>query len=126
MTLATGAMVAWISSNRLRLNPSHTQYIWMGTRQQLAKHDGAAIAASFSHIEFSVTFRDLGVTLDQELTFASHINRLCRDCYYQLRQLRTISRSLILLLLLLHLSMILSQLDLTTAPHSTLVSIADA
>src|SRR6218665_1689971 len=34
------------------------------------------------------------LTLDQQLIFAPHINRLCRDCYYQLRQLRVISRSL--------------------------------
>jgi len=52
------------------------------------------------------TVQDLEVTLDQELTFAPHINCLCRDCYYQLRQLRIDSRSL--LLLLLHLSMLLS------------------
>ena len=45
-------------------------------------------------IVFSVTVRDLGVTLDQELTFSPRINRLCRDCYYQLSQLRIISRSL--------------------------------
>jgi len=32
MTLAAGALVAWISSNRLWLNPSKTQYIWLGTR----------------------------------------------------------------------------------------------
>src|SRR6218665_2367626 len=38
--------------------------------------------------------QDLGLTLDQQLTFAPHINRLCRDCYYQLRQLRVISRCL--------------------------------
>src|SRR6218665_294847 len=38
-TLAAGALVAWMSSNRLRLNPSKTQYIWLGTRQQLAKLD---------------------------------------------------------------------------------------
>src|SRR6218665_3376835 len=41
-----------------------------------------------------LTVRDLGLTLDQQLTFAPHINRLCRDCYYQLRQLGVISRSL--------------------------------
>src|SRR6218665_2622422 len=94
MTLPTGALVAWMSSNRLRLNPSKTQYIWLGTRQQLAKLDLAAMAVSFPHIAFSLTVRDLGLTLDQQLTFAPHINRLCRDCYYQLRQLRVISRSL--------------------------------
>ena len=36
MTLATGALVAWMSSNRLGLNPSKTQYIWLGTVHTLA------------------------------------------------------------------------------------------
>jgi len=91
--------------------------------QQLAKLDLSAAAASFPHIVFSVTVGDLGVTLDQELTFATHISHLCRDCYYQQRQLRTISHSLLLLLLHLHVSMPLSQFDLTIALHSTLVSL---
>src|SRR6218665_3539560 len=69
-------------------------YIWLGTRQQLAKLDLAAMAVRFPHIAFSLTVRDLGLTLDQQLTFAPYINRLCRDCCYQLRQLRVISRSL--------------------------------
>ena len=30
----------------------------------------------------------------QELTFAPHLHRLSRDCYYQLRQLRTVALSL--------------------------------
>ena len=64
MTLATGALVAWMSSNRLRLNPSKTQYIWLGTRQQLAKLDLAAMAVRFPHIAFSLSVRDLGLTLD--------------------------------------------------------------
>src|SRR6218665_2345186 len=87
-----------MSSNRLRLNPSKTQYIWLNTCQQLAKLDLAAMAVSFPHIAFSVrpTVRDLGLTLDQTLNFAPRINRLCQswDCYYQLHQLRIISRSL--------------------------------
>src|SRR6218665_2666151 len=85
-----------MSSNRLRLNPSKTQYIWLDTCQQLAKLDLAAMAVSFPHIAFSVrpTVRDLGLTLDQPLTFAPRINRLCYDFYFQLRQLRIISRSL--------------------------------
>src|SRR6218665_2471061 len=35
-----------------------------------------------------------GVTLDCQLTFATHISLLSRDCLYQLRQLRTVTRSL--------------------------------
>src|SRR6218665_1101596 len=52
------------------------------------------IAADFPHFICSSVFRDLGVALDQELTFAPHIHRLCRDSYYQLRQLGTAIRSL--------------------------------
>src|SRR6218665_489288 len=94
MTFAPGGLGGWIVTNRLRLNPSKTQYIWLGTRQQLAKLDLAAMALRFPRIAFSLTVRDLRLTLDQQLTFAPHINRLCRDCYYKLRQLRVISRSL--------------------------------
>jgi len=45
-------------------------------------------------LQFSVTVCDLGVTLDQELTFAPHIQCLCCDSYYWMCQLRPISRSL--------------------------------
>src|SRR6218665_2992144 len=53
-----------------------------------------ALTSTFPHLTFSSTVRDLGVTLDQELTLAPHTHSLCRACYYQLRQLRTVSRSL--------------------------------
>src|SRR5688572_31616197 len=39
MSLAMESLGAWMSSNRLRLNSLKTQFIWLGTRQQLAKLD---------------------------------------------------------------------------------------
>jgi len=36
---ATETLQNWMSTNRLRLNPTKTQLIWLGTRQQLAKID---------------------------------------------------------------------------------------
>jgi ribonuclease P/MRP protein subunit RPP40 len=91
---AMETLEAWMSSNRLRLNPTKTQYIWFGTRQQLAKIDMKALALEFPLVTFSPFVRDLGIILDQELTFTRHINLLCRSCYYQLRQLKVVSRSL--------------------------------
>src|SRR6218665_695991 len=85
---------AWMSSNCLRLNPTKTQLIWFGTRQQLAKIDIGSLAIKYPHFTFSSSVHDLGVTLDQERTFVQHINLLCRSCYYQLRQIRVVSRSL--------------------------------
>src|SRR5688572_17628791 len=77
-----------MSSNRFRFNFLKTQFIWLCT------HHMAALATAFPHFVFSSVVRDLGVTLDQELTYAPHIHSLSRACYYQLRQLRTIARSL--------------------------------
>src|SRR6218665_3297778 len=54
----------------------------------------ATLAAEFPHFIFSSVVRDLGFIRDQELTFAPHLNSLSRACYYQLRQLRTVARSL--------------------------------
>src|SRR6218665_1946344 len=92
--IAMEALGTWMSSNRLRLNSFKTKFSWIGTRQQLAKLDMVALAADFPHFIFSSVVRGLGVTLDQELTFAPHLNSLSRSCYYQLRQLRTVACSL--------------------------------
>ena len=88
------ALRAWMASNRLRLNPAKTKFIWLGSRQQLSKLDLIHLSAEFPDYTFSTSVRDLGVVLDQELTFVPHINRLSRSCFYQLRQLRTVARSL--------------------------------
>ena len=54
--------------------------------------------------------------MDQELTFTRHINLLCRSCYYQLRQLRVVLRSLTFnaALTLIH-SFVVSRLDYCSA-----------
>ena len=40
------------------------------------------------------TARDLGVVLDSQLSLDAHVTAVCRSGYYQLRQLRPITRSL--------------------------------
>src|SRR6218665_2994674 len=54
---------SWMSCNRLSLNPSKTQLIWLGTRQQLLKLDFALLAAQFPQFTFLTSVRDLGVIL---------------------------------------------------------------
>jgi len=70
--LGFGSLGDWMSSNRLRLNSQKTRFIWLSTRQQLAKLDMAALAAAFPHFVFSPVVRVFGVNLGQDLTFASH------------------------------------------------------
>ena len=47
----------------------------------------------FPSFTFSSSVRDLGVVLDSTLTFSEHINNLTRSCYFQLRRLSAIRRS---------------------------------
>ena len=98
MCLTEDVLSSWMASNRLLLNPSKTQFIWLGGRRQLEKIDLPLLAQIFPDISFSSTVRDLGVTLDCELSLSQHGNLVARSCYYQLRQLRVIARSLSLMM----------------------------
>ena len=91
---ASSAVDTWLSSNRLRLNPDKTQFIWLGGRLQLHKIDFPSLHLKFPLIQFSSSVRDLGITLDSTLSFTGHINSVSRSCFYHLRQLRSIRRSL--------------------------------
>src|SRR6218665_968968 len=86
---------SWISSNRLCLNSAKTQLIWFGTRQQqLLKLDFPLLTNRFPSFTYSSSVRDLGVILDSFLTFSDHISTLTRSCYFHLRRLRAIRRSI--------------------------------
>ena len=64
MSRAIDALSLWMASNRLLLNPSKTQFIWLGTRRQLASIDLHQLTMAFPHISFYLSVRDLGVALD--------------------------------------------------------------
>ena len=68
----------WMSSNRLSLNSSKTQLIWLGTPQQLQKLDYSLLSDKFPSFVFSSSVRDLGVILDSTLSFTKHISKLTR------------------------------------------------
>src|ERR1043165_9167987 len=84
---ASSAIDAWLSSNRLRLNPDKTQFIWLGGRFH-------SLHLRFPHIHFSSSVRDLGIVLDPSLSFTDQVNSVSRSCFYHLRQLRSIRSSL--------------------------------
>src|SRR6218665_2930292 len=75
---AIDVLTSWMAANRLLLNPSKAQAIWLGGHRQLAKIDGQRLSYLFPHITFSTCLRDLGAMLDTELTFSHHINLIAR------------------------------------------------
>ena len=87
---------SWMSSNRLKLNASKTESIWIGTRRQLSKVEEEALMVGGQSITPMVKVRDLGVYIDRKLTMEAHVSNTVRGCMYQLRQLRSVKRSLTL------------------------------
>ena len=84
----------WMSRNRLRLNASKTEVIWLGSSRRLKNLTLPAVVLSGCLIPLSTSVRSLGVIVDSGLTFSDHISKLVNNCYYQLRQIRSIRRSL--------------------------------
>ena len=50
----------------------------------------SGICLNGTNIKLSQTVRNLGVTLDQTVSFQQHISDVCRTCYLELRRISTI------------------------------------
>ena len=81
------AVKDWMSSNRLRLNADKTQFIWLGTSHFLD-------VLQINSIPANDVVNNLGVYFDPELLMERQVNKLCQVCYFHLRRLRTVRRSL--------------------------------
>jgi hypothetical protein len=86
----------WMSSNRLKMNAEKTEFIWLGTRQQLCKIIRHPLVVGGQDVALVQVARNLGVILDDQLTMDAHARTIVRSCFYHLRQLRSVQRSLTL------------------------------
>ena len=84
----------WMGSSWLRLNPTKTQVMWMGSKQRLQKIDIWEVPVMSSTVRTVDTTRDLGVVIDSGLSMADQVSTICCAAYYHLRQLRTVTRCL--------------------------------
>ena len=83
-----------MNGNRLKINKDKTQFVWLGTPHQLSRIRCQKITFGGADIQISTEAMCLGVLLDSRLTFAPHIRRISGRCFYHLRQLRVVRKSL--------------------------------
>ena len=81
-------------ASRLRLNPSKTQVMWLGTKQQLDKVTIKDIPLPSTIVTVIDSARNLRVSIDSQLSMDVHVAAVCLNGYYQLRELRPLTRSL--------------------------------
>jgi hypothetical protein len=88
------AVQDWMSTNRLCLNPSKTELIWLTSSRKLHHCPMDEVQLCGSVVKPSLQVRNLGVILDSAMTMIPHVNKIIGLCYFHIRQLRNIRRSL--------------------------------
>ncbi|KAK3520314.1 hypothetical protein QTP70_021348 [Hemibagrus guttatus] len=79
---------SWMTAHQLKLNPSKTELLIIPGDPSPAQD--LAISLSNSMISPSATARNLGVTMDHQLSFSSHVTNVTRSCRFLLYNIRRI------------------------------------
>src|ERR1043165_9136891 len=81
-----------MTSNRLKLNPCKSEFIWCTAIRRKHLLDGSTFALGDAEVHPADTIRNLGVHFDSCMTMTAHVSQLVRGCFYQLRRIKTIRR----------------------------------
>jgi hypothetical protein len=85
---------SWMASNRLQLNPAKTEFMWCSTTHQRSLINPNPFVVNGVSIDATKSAKVLGVTIDCDLSMSSHVSHTVSSCFYQLRRLKSIRRSL--------------------------------
>jgi hypothetical protein len=107
-------LITWLNGHSLSVNPSKTELLLVGTKQQISKCPTPIILRlNESSIQPSVAaVRNLGVWFDSNLSMQFHINRCCSRAFFFVRSIARMRRFLTITnRMKLVKSLVLSQLD---------------
>ena len=80
--------------NDLKLNPSKSESLRVGTHHQVKSTVGSVVEIANVTVPFSTHVKLLVVTFDNTLSFNRHTSDICRGAYFHLRALRHIRNKL--------------------------------
>jgi hypothetical protein len=85
-----------MASSRLKLNVDKTEVLWLGTNSSLQKLslENISLTVGSSTVTPAANAKLLGVLMTPDLSLAKHVSAVSASCFYQLRQLRCVIRSL--------------------------------
>jgi len=84
----------WMKLNFLQLNSSKTEAILVGIPHQLHSSTITCITFSGQNIPLSTSVTNLGVKMDLQLTFDTHIKHLCKTAFYHLRNIAKFQKAI--------------------------------
>ena len=84
-------ILSWMNLNKLLLNPSKTEFLLIGTKQQHLKFsDLTNLSLSNDIIPVSSSARNLGFIFDSDMSFSEQINSVSKSCHFHIRDVRRI------------------------------------
>ena len=85
---------SWMLKYKLKMNDGKTEFVIIGSRQQLAKIQFDSIKVGDSVVYAVDSVRDLGAYLDSHMTMEAHIQAKCSAAFKHLYNLRRIRKYL--------------------------------
>ena len=86
---------AWMTGSKLKLNPSKTEFLLIGTKFQREKFlNNFPCLLLGQDTNPSTSAKNLDVLFDSSLNFRKHISQTCRACFYHTLDLRWIGKGL--------------------------------
>ena len=85
----------WMRTNLLKLNDKKTEFLIIGTKQQLSKVKMTSISVGQDEIPCSETARNLGYYYDQHRKNSAHINKLVSSLNVTLRRISKIRNNIV-------------------------------
>ena len=95
-TTVTDEVISFFYSLMLKINVTKTVVTMFATKTQLSKipDDEKSVLINGTNITFSSEVKTLGVTLDSEMNFKPHINKLYRKVFYKLYYINKVRNTL--------------------------------
>ena len=91
LSAAFQSISKWMSLNMLALNPSKTEFLLIGSPQQLDKiPDSSMTLTQDTVLSPANSARNLGFIFDSHLSYHDHISTITKSCFLHIRDLRRI------------------------------------
>ena len=85
----------WMDHNRLKMNSDKTEFILIGSKQQLQQCHTKQININSKNITRSETIKYLEAWVESNLSFKKHITERCKMAMWNLHKLKHIRQPLI-------------------------------
>ena len=85
---------SWMIENCLKLNEEKTEILILGTAQHTKLLNISSIDICGKDIRIANSAKNIGFTLDPTLQLSHQVNNVCKTCYYHIRNIWRIRKSL--------------------------------